>query len=120
MAAQPVLGVEDAGSKTTSVGETVLDVLGSERCRSILDALCGERLTADELAERVGMPISTVYRHLATLADADLVSESIRIDLGGRNRREYSPVASGITVSFDGGVEVHLLDADAEASVVAD
>ncbi|MHB9285445.1 ArsR/SmtB family transcription factor [Halobacteriales archaeon Cl-PHB] len=112
MSVRPALATGDLVEEPQVGEETVLDALGSERCRAIVDALRHGSLTADELAERLAIPISTVYRHVGTLAEAGLVTESIRIDPGGHNRREYTATTATITVSFDDGVTVHLLDAD--------
>jgi len=57
----------------TDEGSEILDALGSETARAILEALSEETGTTSELAERLDTTIQTIHYHLQRLEDAGLV-----------------------------------------------
>lgn len=62
-----LLSMEDAKIKKIS------NVISNESCRKILDYLSGKEATESELAEKLGIPISTVHYNLQQLVEAGLV-----------------------------------------------
>ncbi|MEY7850560.1 helix-turn-helix domain-containing protein [Natrarchaeobius sp. A-rgal3] len=90
--------------------QAVLTALEDDACRAILEATDHESLTATELSERCEIPMSTAYRKVEMLADADLVEERVRINTSGKHATEYHTCFDDVVVSVaDGGsVEVEL------------
>lgn len=68
--------------------DTVLDTLGDEGSRMIIEAL-SEPQTATELSERCDIPLSTMYRKLDRLVDASLLSEQTQIKRNGQHTTRY-------------------------------
>ncbi|WP_254546993.1 winged helix-turn-helix domain-containing protein [Halomarina pelagica] len=68
--------------------QDVLDALDDPDCRAIVEQL-REPMTASELAEASGVPLSTTYRKLDLLTDAALLDERLEIRPNGRHRARY-------------------------------
>jgi len=105
--------------------QAVLAALDDDACRSILEATAETALTATELSEECDIPMSTAYRKVEMLTEADLVAEQVRINTSGKHATEYRKNFDDVLVSVaDGGVEVELTkpdEADSAASyAVAD
>lgn len=81
--------------------ETVLEALHDDDCRTIITRLT-EPMTADTIAERTDIPLSTTYRKLDTLTDAGLVVEGVEIRSDGQHASQYM-------VGFD-DVSIELTD----------
>ncbi|WP_255198725.1 ArsR/SmtB family transcription factor [Halorarius litoreus] len=104
------------GRSTRLDADSVLSAFNDDECRHILAAIASEPLTAAELHERHGLPLSTAYRKLERLADAGLVEGSLRLSRTGHHTTEYASVADDVVVRIeDGGVSVVLVT-DAERS----
>ncbi|WP_408959399.1 helix-turn-helix domain-containing protein [Natrinema sp. 74] len=87
----------------------VLAALDDDACRCILEATNEESLTATELSERCGIPMSTAYRKVELLTEADLVEERVRINTSGKHATEYRKHFDDILVSVaGGGLEVEM------------
>jgi DNA-binding transcriptional ArsR family regulator len=84
------------------VSESVLDTLGDESTRAIIEAL-SEPMTANELSEACDIPLSTMYRKLDRLTEADLVRESTEIRPSGQHTTRYTRdfTEVSVTVSDD-------------------
>ncbi len=82
------------------VSETVLDTLGDESTRAIIEAL-SEPMTANELSEACDIPLSTMYRKLDRLAEADLVRESTEIRESGQHTTRYARDFTEVSVWVD-------------------
>ena len=105
--------------------QAVLAALDDDACRAILEATAETALTATELSEECDIPMSTAYRKVEMLTEADLVAEQVRINTSGKHATEYRKNFDDVLVSVaDGGVEVELTkqdEADSAASyAVAD
>ncbi len=103
--------VADAGA--------VLGALDDDACRAILEATSEESLTATELSDQCEIPMSTAYRKVEKLTEADLVEERVRINTSGKHATEYRKSFDDVLVSVDGGdiaVEMTKSDADTDAS----
>jgi predicted transcriptional regulator len=68
--------------------KTVLDALHDDDCRTIVSHLT-EPMTADTIAERTGIPLSTTYRKIDKLTDAGLVAEGVEIRSDGQHASQY-------------------------------
>lgn len=89
-------------------GRTVLAALGDEDCRAILEAVEAGPSTASEVADSSGTPLSTTYRKLEILSDAELLDERIRIRRDGKHVSEYYRSFEDVSVTVDdrGRIEV--------------
>lgn len=79
------------------VHEAVLDTLGDEPTRMIIEEL-SEPMTANELSEACDIPLSTMYRKLDRLTEASLVSESTEIRRSGQHTTRYVLDFTEITI----------------------
>ncbi len=85
-----------------------LGLLTNERSQEILGTLGDERLTAGEIADRTTVPVSTLYRHLTALADAELLDESVRLRPDGRHTAQYARAARDIVLSIGDDITVRI------------
>jgi DNA-binding transcriptional ArsR family regulator len=81
-------------------GEQILQVLADTDNRAILGATAATPHTAQELADRCDIPLSTVYRKIETLRDAGFVQERLRCRPHGKDAREYRLRMASIQISF--------------------
>ncbi len=82
-----------------TVDDYVLSTLGDESSRAIIEAL-SEPMTANELADACDIPLSTMYRKLERLSEADLVTESTAIRPNGQHTTRYARDFTEITVQL--------------------
>ncbi|SDK01142.1 winged helix-turn-helix domain-containing protein [Natronorubrum texcoconense] len=97
----------------------VLGALDDDACRAILEATDDESLTATELSEQCEIPMSTAYRKVEKLTEADLVEERVRINTSGKHATEYRKCFDDVLVSVDDGdiaIEMTKPEADTDAS----
>jgi predicted DNA-binding ArsR family transcriptional regulator len=102
--------------------EAVLTALDDDACRAILEATTEESLTATEVSEECDIPMSTAYRKVELLTEADLVEEQVRINTSGKHATEYRKCFDDVLVSIeDGTIEIEMTapDADPEADAGA-
>src|SRR6056297_287573 len=93
--------------------QAVLAALDDDACRAILEATAETALTATELSEECDIPMSTAYRKVEMLTEAELVAEQVRINTTGKHATEYRKNFDDVLVSVaDGGVEVELTKPD--------
>ncbi|MDS0473818.1 helix-turn-helix domain-containing protein [Natrinema sp. 1APR25-10V2] len=96
--------------------QAVLAALDDDACRSILEATSEESLTATELSERCDIPMSTAYRKVEMLTEAELVEEQVRINTSGKHATEYRKNFDDVLVSVaGGGLEIEMTKPDAES-----
>jgi len=69
--------------------DTVVALLGDEHVRSILTATSEHPRSAAELSERCGLSMSSIYRRLDRLSEADLVDERTRPRSDGHHETVY-------------------------------
>jgi len=69
--------------------QEVLDALDDSDCRKIVRAL-EEPMTADEISDRSGVPLSTTYRKLDLLTEASLLEEGTEIRPDGQHASRYA------------------------------
>lgn len=80
---------------------TLFDALQDSGCRRILEATREEALSASEISMRCELPLSTTYRKVEKLQQADLVTENIRIRQSGKHASEYVAAVEDLTLSLD-------------------
>lgn len=87
--------------------DAVLAALNDRRTRRLLSHL-DEPRSAEELAERSGIPLTSVYRKLDRLAEATLVRTGTEIRADGHHTTTYRLDVSAVTISVDddGGLGV--------------
>ncbi|MFC3476945.1 winged helix-turn-helix domain-containing protein [Halobacterium litoreum] len=97
--------------------QSVLDALDDTDCRRILEATREDAMTAGEIADECDLASSTAYRKIDLLADADLLTEELRIRRSGKHVSEYTCAIEDVTLSVatDGGVELSVSHCDTGA-----
>lgn len=90
--------------------QRVLFVLEDEDSRAILDETSGTALSANEVSETCGLPLSTAYRKLHQLTDTGLLEERTRLRRNGKHASEYIRRFENvvITPSDDGGMVLRI------------
>jgi predicted transcriptional regulator len=79
--------------------ETVLEALHDDDCRTIVTHLT-EPMTADTIAERTGIPLSTTYRKIDVLTDAGLVAEGVQIRSDGQHASQYMVAFDEVSIEL--------------------
>jgi DNA-binding IscR family transcriptional regulator len=80
--------------------QTVLDALDDEDCRAIVSVL-EEPLTASEISDRSGVPLSTTYRKLELLTDSSLLYEGVEVRSGGQHASRYAIDFEEVVIALD-------------------
>lgn len=92
---------------------SVLAALTDDDCRDILEALV-EPLSAQEISDICEIPLSTTYRKVNMLAEADLVDEEIDIRRGSKHTKRYVPDFDTVSITRnDEGpltIDIHRVD----------
>jgi DNA-binding transcriptional ArsR family regulator len=79
--------------------ESVLEALHDEDCREIIRAL-SEPMTADEISEATGIPLSTTYRKLDRLTEASLLEEGVEIRPEGQHASRYAVAFDEVVIGL--------------------
>jgi len=79
--------------------DSVLDALNDDDCRRIVKAL-SEPMTAEELSDATGVPLSTTYRKLDRLTEAGLLEEGVEIRKDGQHVSRYILVFDEVSISL--------------------
>lgn len=82
---------------------TLLDLLGGELDRRILELTDERPRSAEEVAERCEASLPTVYRHVDDLVSSGLLAERTQYDDEGNHYKTYVTTLSEATVRLDGG-----------------
>jgi len=80
--------------------QAVLDALDDPDCRKIVREL-EEPMTADEISERSGVPLSTTYRKLELLTEASLLEEGTEIRPDGQHASRYTVAFEEVVIALD-------------------
>ena len=89
--------------------ETVFDILGDEEARRILAAADIEPVSAQELAEGLGVSEATVYRRVDACTEYDLLVERTRVDGDGNHFTVYETTLQRACVEVEnGGYDVNI------------
>lgn len=78
----------------------VLAALSDDDAVEMIAALDGPK-TASQISEECDIPLSTTYRKLERLTDADLLRESTEIRRDGQHTTRYSVAFDAVTVELD-------------------
>jgi len=78
---------------------SVLDALDDADARTIIRAL-KEPQTASELSERTDIPLSTTYRKLDLLTDAELLEEGTEIRSDGHHTTTYAVAFEEVRIAL--------------------
>lgn len=101
--------------------ERVFTALDDPACRQIVVAL-EEPLTAREVSDAADVPLSTTYKKLDRLSEADLVAEETEIHPGGHHRSRYVVAFDHLVVGLDDrhefAVEIERPLADPESQLL--
>jgi DNA-binding transcriptional ArsR family regulator len=97
-------------NETDVPDEFLLSLLSSSAASAILATL-DEPMTAKEISHFSGVPLSTTYREVNRLSEADLVEESIRLDpVRGKHVSEYVRAFDSVEITVgDGGIAVEVI-----------
>lgn len=79
--------------------QPVLDALDDSDCRTILQRL-DEPLTAGEVSEECDIPMSTTYRKLDLLSEAELLAEGVEVRQDGHHAKRYRTDFEDVIVSL--------------------
>lgn len=102
-------------AETGVANEELLELLGDEYARAILEELSARPTGAGDLVDRVEMSRATVYRRLDRLEEHGLVVADVAIDPDGNHHKVFEPTLECVTVDLDDGnpvVDVELRDDD--------
>jgi len=96
--------------------QDLLAVLEDGDCRAILAATTDDALSASELSDRCGLPLSTTYRKIELLDDVGALAERTRFRPSGKHTSEYRRLLNSVVVSIgpSGGTELLVSMRDVE------
>ncbi|WP_226013200.1 winged helix-turn-helix domain-containing protein [Halomicrobium salinisoli] len=80
--------------------EDVLDALDDDDCRAIVSVL-DEPMTASEISDESGVPLSTTYRKLEQLTEASLLYEGVELRPDGQHASRYAISFEDVVISLD-------------------
>lgn len=92
----------------------VLDALGDPKTRHCLHVLARGEYSARELADSIDYSLTTVYRRLNALQQADLVDARETLDPNGDHYKRYTAVVDSVEVAIDRGIQVETVAKDEE------
>jgi len=84
--------------------QAVLDALDDLDCRMIVKRL-EEPMSANEVAEATGVPLSTTYRKLDVLTEASILEERTEIREGGHHTTKYVLDFEAVRIELSEGRE---------------
>lgn len=89
--------------------DSILELLGDEYAREILDALAAGPATATELVDRCDGSDVTIYRRLNCLEDAGVVRSTPKLSPNGNHCSRYEVVLERVTISMtEDGVAIEV------------
>ncbi|SIS01602.1 winged helix-turn-helix domain-containing protein [Natronorubrum thiooxidans] len=92
--------LEFSSSGDTPDLERVIGALDDADCREIISVL-EEPKTVSDIADETDLPLSTTYRKLGLLTEAELVDETIGVRQGRHHKSRYVATFDRIAISFD-------------------
>jgi len=94
-------------SDDTADLEPVLEALNDENCREIVGVL-SDPMTAEEISEATGIPLSTTYRKLDRLTEASLLEEVVQVRSDGQHVSRYILVFDEVIVGLSEDRELEI------------
>ncbi|MFC4553101.1 MULTISPECIES: ArsR/SmtB family transcription factor [Halorussus] len=79
------------------------DVLGQAQVLRILELASGRPMSAEELAERCDVSLSTVYRRVKVLEEYDLLDDRTQVDADGQHFTVYRTSLNRLCLRVDDG-----------------
>lgn len=99
---------DERGAFDSPEPESVFDTFDDSVCREILDVI-DEPMSAREVSEATGIPVSTTYKKLDKLQEASLVSKETQIDPGGHHRARFVADFDRVIIERgEGGLAVNI------------
>lgn len=77
----------------------VLTALTDDDCRAIVESLSSP-MSAQEISDTCDIPLSTTYRKVNMLAEADLLEERIDVRRGSKHTKRYEPKFESVNISL--------------------
>lgn len=87
---------------------TLFGALENDTSRAILAHTSNEALSANELADRIDVSLTTIYRKLEQLTADNLVQDMLQLDQSGDHYRVYRTRLKRINVVIDEEVQTHV------------
>mgnify|MGYP000486506125 CR=1 FL=1 len=87
--------------------EAVLDALDDSDARTIIRSL-DEPMTASQLSETCDIPLSTMYRKLDLLTEAELLNEGTQIRADGHHATTYEVAFDAVRIELTDGREIQV------------
>jgi predicted transcriptional regulator len=81
--------------------EVLLQAVNDEDCHAILNAIDQDAKTVKELSEECEIPLSTAYRKVNRLQQADLVEEKVQLGGPGSHANVYEQDFEGAVIFLD-------------------
>ncbi|QFU84912.1 winged helix-turn-helix domain-containing protein [Natronorubrum aibiense] len=94
------MSLEFSSSGDTPDLERIISVLDDADCREIISVL-EEPKTVPDIADDADLPLSTTYRKLDRLTEAELVDETVGVQQGRHHKSRYVANFDQISISFD-------------------
>lgn len=98
------------------VEDEVLDTLGDPKTRCCWYALADTARSARELAEETGYSLTTVYRRLNALRQAELITSQMELDPKGDHYETFAAVPTRIEIEIDDGNRVEIVRTDPQTA----
>ena len=87
--------------------ERIIGVLDDADCREIISLLEAPK-TVPEIADEAQLPLSTTYRKLDRLTEADIVEETVGVRQGRHHKSRYVANFDRIAISLDSDRELRV------------
>jgi DNA-binding HxlR family transcriptional regulator len=81
-------------------GEDLLELLGDEYTRRVLQAVVDEPKSGSDVVEEASVSKATAYRRLETLQEAGLVTSKTVFDPDGHHHDQFEALLDGVTVEL--------------------
>lgn len=90
------------GEREDVAPDAVLELLGDEYTRTVLEAVLDDHLSGADVAEETGVSRPTAFRRLNELVDLGLVETRQQVDPeGGHHHKQYRAVVDSVSVTFE-------------------
>lgn len=81
--------------------DDLLELLSDKYARAIIGEIATEQLPAREIARRLDISRTTVYRRLDSLESAGVVRTSMSFERDGHHRQLFALALDGVELAFD-------------------
>ena len=113
-------GLHRSQSEPSIPDAELLDLLGDEYTREVLEAVIDQPRSGRGVAEATSVSKPTAFRRLNELDEAGLVTTEMCLDGDGHHHKEYRAVVTDIAIELDGeGLSVTVETEQSRASEAA-